>query len=336
VKKTLLLLSALALVWAVKAVNADGGTPPDVLYASVFHSQGLNFSQVKPWHLKAHYTVLKAGKMVSGIFEEWWVAPHTYRLSYSRKGFVQTDYASDAGLFRVGEQQWPVGDEGLIHQEIAQPLPVMPDAKEAQLRMAAYDGNQSLRCVEVAYNPGAENAAKPSDPVYCMDRGRPVLRMTALHGMQNLTTYNRITQFQGHYVAGDIQNTWFNRTLLTLTVDSLESLTVVDAVMFAPPAGATLLSKDKVILPSGALTALKLFPPTYPSLAKQIRSDGEVNVHVTIDRLGRVVKVSGATGPPLLRQPAIDAVSHWIFRPFLFCGDPVEVDAEVPIGFSLN
>jgi hypothetical protein len=274
--------------------------------------------------------------MENGVFEEWWVNPHTYKLSYGRKGFVQTDYASDAGLFRMGEQQWPVGDEALIHQEITQPLPPMPDAKDAELRMATYNGSENLRCVEVAYKPVPADDRRPWDPMYCVDPGKPVLRMTALHAMHNRTTYNRVTQFQGHYIAEEIQRIWDNQTTLTLAVDSIEILPEVDAATFAPPAGATFLAKDKVVLPSGAIFALKTFPLQYPSLAKQIQSDGKVEVHVTIDGLGHVVKVAGATGPALLRQPAIDSVSHWIFRPFLFCGEPVAIDAEVPIAFRLN
>lgn len=116
----------------------------------------------------------------------------------------------------------------------------------------------------------------------------------------------------------------------------METLPDVDPAMLAPPPGATLIAKDKMILPGGALTVLKLLPPDYPSLAKQTRWDGKVEVLVTIDRLGHVVKVGTATGPALLRQPATDAVSHWIFRPFLFCGEPVEVDAEVSVTFRLN
>ncbi len=89
------------------------------------------------------------------------------------------------------------------------------------------------------------------------------------------------------------------------------------------------LQKDKVVLPSGAIFALNFFPLQYPRLAKQVQSGGKVEVHVTIDALGHVVKVAGATGPTVLRQPAIDSVSHWLFRPFLFCGEPVVIDADV-------
>jgi hypothetical protein len=336
VKKKLLLLSILVLVSAAEVVNADTATPPDVLYASVFRSQGLNFPQVKPWHVKAHYTLLKAGKMQNGTFEEWWIAPKTFKLSYTRKGFSQTDYANAAGLFRMGEQEWPVGEEAWIHQELTQALPAMPNAREAELRPAAYSGSTNLRCVEVVYKRVAADATKPTDPVYCFDSGQPVLRLTALHGMHNVTTYNRIAQFQGHYIAEEIQETWNDRTVFELTVDSMETLRDVDPAMLAPPPSATLLTRDKMILPGGALTVLKLSPPDYPSLAKQTRSDGKVDVLVTIDPLGHVVKVGPATGPALLRQPASEAVSHWIFRPFLFCGEPVEVDAEVSVIFRLN
>ena len=286
--------------------------------------------------MKAHYSLLKSGKMEDGTFEEWWLAPQKYKIAYTRKGFTQTDYAGDAGLFRMGDQQWPVGEEALIHQEITQPLPAMPDAKDAELRAADYNGSQGLRCVEVAYTPVTADAARTSNPVYCMDSLKPVLRVTALHGMHNLTTYNRVTQFQGHYIAEDIEASIADKTVFTLTVDLMEALSGVDDTTLAPPAGATLIAKDKLVLPGGALSILKFLTPAYPSLAKQVHADGKVEVMVTIDRLGRVVRVGGATGPTLLRQPAMDAVSHWEFRPFLLCGEPTEVDAKVAIIFKVN
>jgi hypothetical protein len=335
-KKRLLLFVIPALVLASKAVNADTVTPPDVLYASVFRSQGLDFPQVKPWHLKAHYSLLKDGKMETGTFEEWWIAPQKYKLSYARKGFTQTDYAGDTGLFRMGNQQWPVGQEASIHQEITQPLPAMPDAKEAELRPATYNGSASLRCVEVAYTPVAGHAAETSNPVYCMDSAKPVLRLTALHGMHNLTTYNRVTQFQGHYIAEDIAAFYSEKPVFTFTVDLMEALSGVEEATLAPPPGATLIAKEKLVIPGGALSTLRFVSPDYPSMAKQMHADGKVEVMATIDRLGRVVKVGEATGPALLRQPAMDAILRWTFRPFLFCGEATEVDARLSIIFKLN
>ena len=42
-----------------------------MLYASTFRGELLSSLQLKPWHLKAHYSVRKAGKMENGVFEEW-------------------------------------------------------------------------------------------------------------------------------------------------------------------------------------------------------------------------------------------------------------------------
>ena len=43
----------------------------------------------------------------SGTYEEYWVSPKQYRLSYSSQDFTQTDIATEDGLFRTGEQKWP-------------------------------------------------------------------------------------------------------------------------------------------------------------------------------------------------------------------------------------
>ena len=82
---------------------------PEMLYMLAVKSQGLNFPGVKPWHIKASYILFDAkGKNpVNGVFEEWYVGPHRYKRSYTRPGFTQTDYGTDAGLYRSGEQKWP-------------------------------------------------------------------------------------------------------------------------------------------------------------------------------------------------------------------------------------
>src|SRR5271163_4707895 len=112
--RTLLLLFVCSLFLA--AARADNGRitdDPEVLYGLVVKSQGLTFPGVKPWHLKASYTLFDAkGKNpVNGVFEEWYVGPHRYKRSYTRPGFTQTDYGTDAGLYRSGEQEWPARDE---------------------------------------------------------------------------------------------------------------------------------------------------------------------------------------------------------------------------------
>jgi TonB family protein len=55
--------------------------------------------------------------------------------------------------------------------------------------------------------------------------------------------------------------------------------------------------------------------PAYPPLAKQARIQGIVVAEAVIGPQGNVEDVRIVTGHPLLRQPTIDAVKHWVYRP---------------------
>jgi outer membrane biosynthesis protein TonB len=56
-------------------------------------------------------------------------------------------------------------------------------------------------------------------------------------------------------------------------------------------------------------------------------------VHVIIGRDGKVEKAEAISGPDLLRQPAVDAISQWRYRPYL---PPKEVDTIVTVTFHLG
>lgn len=61
-----------------------------------------------------------------------------------------------------------------------------------------------------------------------------------------------------------------------------------------------------------------------------------VRVEATIGRDGRIVKVEALSGPPLLRQAALDAVQRWVYKPTTLNGQPVEVVTQVDVTFNLN
>jgi periplasmic protein TonB len=88
----------------------------------------------------------------------------------------------------------------------------------------------------------------------------------------------------------------------------------------------------------GAVQAAKLVnkvQPMYPPLARQTRISGTVRLHAIIAKNGTVEQLSVESGHPLLVQAALDAVKQWRYQPTLLNGDPVEVDTEIDVIFSL-
>ncbi len=75
--------------------------------------------------------------------------------------------------------------------------------------------------------------------------------------------------------------------------------------------------------------------PQYPPLARQTRISGTVKLHAIIGKNGAVEQLQVVSGHPLLVQSALDAVRQWRYQPTLLNGDPVEVDTEIDVIFSL-
>ena len=76
--------------------------------------------------------------------------------------------------------------------------------------------------------------------------------------------------------------------------------------------------------------------PLYPPLAKAARVQGTVKFQATISKDGTIENLQLLSGPPLLVQAAMDAVKQWRYQPTLLNGDPVDVDTEIDVIFSLG
>ena len=76
--------------------------------------------------------------------------------------------------------------------------------------------------------------------------------------------------------------------------------------------------------------------PVYPPVARAAKVQGTVILHAIISKQGTIEKVVVVSGPPLLIQAAVDAVSSWRYRPYMMNGEPVEVDTTINVNFAFN
>ena len=81
---------------------------------------------------------------------------------------------------------------------------------------------------------------------------------------------------------------------------------------------------------------LRRVDAVYPPMARQARVSGVVRMQATIGKDGKVRKVEVLSGPPLLKQAAIDAVQKWVYSPSLLNGAAVESATEVDVAFNLG
>ena len=76
--------------------------------------------------------------------------------------------------------------------------------------------------------------------------------------------------------------------------------------------------------------------PKYPPEAGRARIEGTVVLLAVIGKDGTVEDVRVKSGLSLLAQAAIEAVKQWRYRPYLLNGEPVEVDSQITINFTLS
>ncbi len=82
-------------------------------------------------------------------------------------------------------------------------------------------------------------------------------------------------------------------------------------------------------------TALNLPPPVYPEAAKRMRTQGVVAVDVVLDETGKVVAANASSGPPILREAAVQAALKAKFSPTKLSGQPVKVAGVINYKFAL-
>jgi periplasmic protein TonB len=106
----------------------------------------------------------------------------------------------------------------------------------------------------------------------------------------------------------------------------------------APSAVPKVATPQRVRVSQGVTQGMVLHKvqPTYPALARTARVQGSVVLAAVIGKNGAIQNLHVISGHPLLTQAALDAVRQWRYRPYILNGEPVEVDTQVTVNFSLS
>jgi protein TonB len=109
---------------------------------------------------------------------------------------------------------------------------------------------------------------------------------------------------------------------------------IISSTPVAVPKVAT---PQRIRVSQGVSQGLKIrdVKPSYPPLARQARIQGTVILHAVIGKDGSIENLTLVSGHPMLAPAAIEAVKQWRYKPYLLNGEPVEVDTEVQVNFTL-
>jgi protein TonB len=94
----------------------------------------------------------------------------------------------------------------------------------------------------------------------------------------------------------------------------------------------------KIAVSAGVIAGNKLSgaQPQYPAIAKAARIQGTVVLQATISKTGTIENLRVLSGPPMLQSAATSAVQGWRYKPYLLNGEPVEVETQVNVVFTLG
>ncbi len=105
-----------------------------------------------------------------------------------------------------------------------------------------------------------------------------------------------------------------------------------------PVAVPKVAAPQRVRVSQGVSTGLliKKVTPNYPPLARQARIQGQVILQAEISKEGTIQNLQLISGHAMLAPAAIEAVKQWRYKPYLLNGEPVAVETQVVVNFSLS
>jgi len=305
-----------------KSADADAVDLPNWLTKQAALN-GLQSTDLRPWHIVVTYDQFDedGDNVHSGVYEEYWAGAKKYKRIYKSDNLNQTDYATDKGLFRHGDQQWPDRAQLQVRAEVLAPFSYADTLQGFHGRNVerTFSGYK-LQCVLIERDSGI------SDPTqYCFEPDSSILRYNRGWGWFQ-TVYNRIVPFQGRNLAQEVDVTDGGKPYLKLRVETVEFISHVDDADFIPPQDAVGPLGDRI-------SGVSLHPINMSSLPHWPASLREqhftVMVEIVVGKDGHVVSAHAVSGPQEGYKACENAVRKWVFKPYLVLDKPVEVEQKV-------
>jgi len=106
----------------------------------------------------------------------------------------------------------------------------------------------------------------------------------------------------------------------------------------APVAVPKVATPQRVRVSQGVTQGLLIrkVQPAYPPLARQARIQGAVQLQAEISKDGSIENLRLLSGHPMLAPAAIEAVKQWRYKPYILNGEPVEVETQITVNFTLS
>lgn len=194
-------------------------------------------------------------------------------------------------------------------------------------------GKKQFDCILLTPRQSPAGGVYPSA---CFEPGKTLLWINS-DQLASMCLRNVIGTFQGQTVAVDLVESLAGVVLASVHIAQLNALSPDPAAFTVTPD----LETHKQIRTVSSALAGKIVtnvPPHYPESAKEKHRQGVVVLRVKIGPDGHVhdVRAIASPGGDDFAKAAQEAVSHWVYEPYLVNGKPVEVETLVSVNFHIG
>jgi len=326
---------------------------PKELMLLAVKTNGLVGDGVKPWHLKARFTVYDKKGIATdqGTFEEFWANQHKYKTTITSTGFSQTTFGTEKGTLFTGDRGSEPALYSHVNGEFAKPF-YFDEKQLNNFTVELTEGRDSsgaeLLCLlqymstvgVIGKAPGEKGSTetlpyRTRGSTYCLEKGIPALRVSTANWEAHRIIHNNIMIFQGRYVPRDLKAILDSKTDFEAHLDTLEELNSLSDADFTPPPDA--LPPHLQVNVSSEIAQSQLLhhnKPESPPDAMAAHVSGTVILRATIGTDGHIVALHVVSGPAMLQQSALNAVQNWTYKPFLLNKQPVEMNTTINVTFK--
>ncbi|MGA8298048.1 MAG: TonB family protein [Terriglobales bacterium] len=114
---------------------------------------------------------------------------------------------------------------------------------------------------------------------------------------------------------------------------------VIGGILSSQPVAVPKVAAPQRVRVSQGVSAgllIRKVQPNYPPLARQARIQGTVILQAEISKEGTIQNLQLISGHAMLAPATIEAVKQWRYKPYLLNGEPVAVETQVIVNFSLS
>jgi periplasmic protein TonB len=114
---------------------------------------------------------------------------------------------------------------------------------------------------------------------------------------------------------------------------------VIGGIISSTQIAVPKIAVQRIRVSSGVTAGLlvRKIEPQYPQMARIARVQGAVVLAALIGKDGTIQNLHVvSTASPLLNTAAMDAVRQWKYKPYILNGEPVEVDTNITVNFTLS